>query len=228
MIRENLASIQGRMAAAASRVGRDPDSVRLVAVSKKVAPEAIREAADCGQRLFGESYLQEALGKIGQVPAGISWHFIGHLQSNKARKAAGLFDMIETVDNLKLAASLAKQLTGLQRTLPILVQVNIGREPQKAGVLPARAEDLLRGLADFPTLEVRGLMAMPPLFDQPEAARPFFRELRQLSEKLTAKGLLGRGGVVELSMGMSGDFEVAIEEGATLVRVGTALFGGRM
>jgi PLP dependent protein len=227
MISENLARIRGRMAAAARRAGRDPDSVRLVAVSKNVSPEGIRAAVASGQLLFGENYLQEARTKMVQLPSELRWHFIGHLQSNKAAQAVELFDMIETVDRLKLAQALEKHLAGLQKRLPVLVQVNIGGEQQKAGVLPGGVEELLRGLADFPHLEVKGLMTMPPFFDRPEAVRPCFRELRQLSENLAAKGLLGQNGPVELSMGMSGDFEVAIEEGATMVRVGTALFGGR-
>lgn len=226
-IRENLSRIRERIASAARRAGRDPDSAQLVAVSKKIPVEAITEAAACGQMVFGENYLQEASGKIGRLPGGLKWHFIGHLQSNKAGKAAELFGMIETVDRLKLALALEKHLAGPGRTLPVLVQVNIGREPQKAGVLPEQAGELLAGLADFPHLEVRGLMAMPPFFDQPEKARPYFRELRQLAQKHADGRLLGRHGRVELSMGMSGDFEVAIEEGATLVRIGTALFGER-
>jgi PLP dependent protein len=226
-ISENLARIRERMAAAARRAGRDPAAVRLVAVSKKVSPEVIQAAVESGQLLFGENYLQEARAKMAQLPSELRWHFIGHLQSNKVALAAELFDMIETVDRLKLAQALEKHLAGLQRKLPILIQVNVGGEPQKAGILPGEAEELLHSLADFTHLEVNGLMTMPPFFDNPEAVRPFFRELRQLSEKLAGKGLLGRNGPVELSMGMSGDFEVAIEEGATMVRVGTALFGER-
>jgi PLP dependent protein len=226
-ISDNLARIRARMAAAARRAGRDPDSVRLVAVSKYVSPEEVRTAFASGQLLFGENYLQEARGKIAQLPSELRWHFIGHLQSNKAAQAVELFEMIETVDRLKLAQALEKHLAGLQRKMLVLVQVNIGGEQQKAGILPGGAEELLRALADFPHLEIKGLMTMPPFFDNPEAVRPYFRELRQLSENLAGKGLLGRNGPVELSMGMSGDFEVAIEEGATLVRVGTALFGER-
>ncbi len=215
------------MTAAALRVGRDPGTVRLVAVSKKVPLERLQEAVDAGQRLFGENYLQEALEKINRLPPDISWHFIGHLQTNKAKLAASCFQAIETIDRLKLARTLDRHLMDLDRAMSVLIQVNIGREPQKSGVLPEEAEELLRGMADCSNLRVKGLMAMPPYFDDPEAARPFFRQLRHLAAELANKGLLGGHGPIELSMGMSGDFEVAIEEGATLVRVGTALFGPR-
>ncbi len=226
-IAENLERIRARMAAAAMRAGRAPESVDLVAVSKHVPAARIAEAMAAGQLLFGENYLQEAAGKIGQLPSSLTWHCIGHLQSNKAKLAAELFQMVETVDRLKLGRMLAQHAAELGRVLSVLVQVNVGREPQKAGVLPEDAAALLRELALLPHLQVRGLMTMPPFFDQPEAARPYFRQLRQLSEELSGQGLLGIHGPVELSMGMSGDFEVAIEEGATLVRVGTALFGVR-
>jgi pyridoxal phosphate enzyme (YggS family) len=225
-IGEKFARIRKRMAAAARRAGRDPGEVRLVAVSKRVTAQKIREAVDAGQLLFGENYLQEAEAKVAAF-GGLDWHFIGHLQTNKARQAAELFAMIETVDRMKLARALEKYAAGLGKRLPILIQVNVGREPQKAGILPEKAEELLREIIELPHLEVKGLMTMPPFFEQPEAVRPYFRELRQLAADLSAEGLLGRHGPVELSMGMSGDFEVAIEEGATLVRVGTALFGER-
>lgn len=227
-IADNLAGIYERMAGAARRVRRSPESVTLVAVSKRVPVEKIAEAMAAGQKLFGENYLQEAQEKISRLPPEASWHCIGHLQSNKAKQAVELFQMVETVDNLKLARLLDRQAALAGRVLPVLVQVNVGREPQKAGVFPEAAEKLLREIKECPYLQVRGLMTMPPFFDQPEAARPFFRELRLLAEALTGKGLLGEHGPVELSMGMSGDFEVAIEEGATLVRVGTALFGERL
>ena len=226
-IAEKLASIRARMAAAAQRAGRSPESVTLVAVSKIMPVATIAEAVGAGQLLFGENYLQEAEEKIRQLPSTLKWHFIGHLQSNKAKTAATLFHMVETVDRIKLARMLDKHAAEAGRVLPVLVQVNVGREPQKAGVLPEEAEQLLREMQALPHLAVRGLMTMPPFFDQPERARPSFRALRVLSEELAVKGLLGSHGSIELSMGMSGDFEVAIEEGATLVRVGTALFGAR-
>lgn len=226
-IAANLAEIRHRIDQAARKVGRDPERVRLVAVSKKVPVEMLREARACGQRLFGENYLQEAEAKIAELGPGFEWHFIGHLQSNKAAQAAGLFDLVETVDRLKVAAALDRALAGSGRVLPVLLQVNIGREPQKSGVLPEEAEVLLRKLQALPNLLVRGLMVMPPFLDDPEAVRPFFRSTRELAAKLADLGLLPPAGAVELSMGMSGDYQVAVEEGATLVRVGTALFGAR-
>lgn len=228
-VAENIETIRARIAAAVLRAGRAPESVRLVAASKGQSPELLRQALACGQSLFGENYLQEARKKkegLTDQP-GARWHFIGHLQSNKARIAAELFDCIETVDNLRLAGALEKHLAALDKTMPVLVQVNIGREAQKAGVLPEEAGSLCRSLRQFPHLVVQGLMAMPPLCAEPEQSRPFFRRLRELAEGLAAEKILGGPGPLELSMGMSADFEVAVEEGATLVRVGTALFGAR-
>lgn len=226
-VKENLANIRERMAAAAHRAGRDPDSVQLVAVSKRMPVALIQEAVDAGQRVFGENYLQDAQDKVRQLGPDIAWHFIGHLQSNKAATAAQLFHTVETVDRLKIARALDKNLAKLGKTMAVLVQVNIGKEPQKSGVLPEDVELLLQGIAACGHIEVRGLMAMAPFLPQPELVRPYFRQTRQLADALAQKGLLGGHGRVELSMGMSGDFEVAIEEGATLVRVGTALFGAR-
>jgi len=225
---ERLRVVRRRIAAAAGRAGRSAADVRLIVVSKRQPPEAMQALVDAGARDFGESQVQEALDKVARFrDAGLNWHFIGHLQSNKARQAAQLFDMIETVDRYKIARLLNEQCQSLDRTLDILVQVNVGEEGQKSGVLPAEAERLLEQLQEFSRLRVLGLMTMPPFFDAPEKVRPFFRRLRVLSEQFFAQKLLGRHGQVELSMGMSGDFEAAIEEGATLVRVGSALFGCR-
>lgn len=228
-IAQNLAAIKARIAAAARRAGRDPQTVRLVAVSKKVAPERIARAVAGGQRLFGESYLQEAEAKMARVdPEGrLHWHFIGHLQSNKAKAAATHFAMVESVDRLKLADRLAHHAAAAGRLLPVLVQVNIAGEARKAGVAPAETRALLQELDKLPALRVMGLMTMPPWASTAEASRGHFRQLRQLADAMAEAGLLGRHGPVELSMGMSGDFEVAVEEGATLVRVGTAIFGAR-
>ncbi|MBU0485602.1 MAG: YggS family pyridoxal phosphate-dependent enzyme [Proteobacteria bacterium] len=226
-IKENLEKIRDRISTAARRAGRSADSVRLVAVSKKMPFEKVQEAMACGQMLFGESYLQEARQKIASIGAGPTWHFIGHVQSNKAKGAAELFDTIETVDRLKLARELDRNLAEAGRQMSILIQINIGREAQKSGVLPEGAEALLAKINELPNLQIKGLMTMPPFLPDPEAVRPYFRQLRLLAEKLEKSGLLGLHGKVELSMGMSGDFEVAIEEGATLVRVGTAIFGDR-
>ena len=223
----NFETIRARIRAAAERAGRDPRSVRLVAVSKHQPLEAIREAMGAGQVIFGENYLQEAHDKVAVLGRGGVWHCIGHLQSNKARIAAEIFDCIETLDRLKLAKTLESRLAELGKTMPVLVQVNVGGETQKAGVAPEKAGQLCRDLEQFPHLTLQGLMTMPPFVENPEESRGCFRRLRLLGEELAAHGHLGRHGPVQLSMGMSGDFEVAIEEGATLVRVGTALFGER-
>lgn len=239
-IAANLAAIRVRIAAAARRAGRDPATVSLVAVSKTMPAERVAEAVAAGQRLFGENYLQEAEEKIirleqllaqagpGAAGAGeLAWHFIGHLQSNKSKAAAGRFAMVETVDRLKLANSLARHAAAAGRVLSVLVQVNVGGEEQKSGVAPVAVADLLRALAELPALRVLGLMTMPPFAADPEQSRPHFARLRRLAEECADQGLLGRHGLPLLSMGMSADFEVAIEEGANLVRVGTAIFGPR-
>lgn len=226
-VAENIEAIRARIRAAAKRSGRDPQSVRLVAVSKRQSLAAIREAMACGQVVFGENYLQEAEEKVAALGQEVVWHCIGHLQSNKARIAAEIFDCIETLDRLKLAKALETRLAELGKAMPVLVQVNVGGEAQKAGVAPKQAGQLCRELQQFPHLKLQGLMTMPPFVENPEESRPCFRQLRLLGEELAAQGLIGQHGPVQLSMGMSGDFEVAIEEGATLVRVGTALFGER-
>lgn len=227
-ISKNLELIQDRINKAACRVGRDPDGVRLVAVSKRKSVDLINEAFACGQTLFGENYLQEAALKIEQLDKGINWHFIGHLQSNKAGMAANMFDVVETVDRFKVARALDRSLEGGRKgVLPVLVQVNIGREPQKSGVMPEDTAGLLRDIQQLKNVKVQGLMVMPPLCADPEMVRPYFRATRELALSLADQGLLASDDKIELSMGMSGDYEVAIEEGATLVRVGTALFGAR-
>jgi pyridoxal phosphate enzyme (YggS family) len=223
-IAQNLEEVRRRIKAAALRAGRDPASVRLVAVSKTVPMERIKEAMAAGQRLFGENYLQEARGKIATLSAGVSWHFIGHLQSNKAKGAAELFELIHGVDRLKLARALNAAAASLGKVQEILLQINLAGETSKSGVSPEAAAALLRELILLPHLRVLGLMTMPP-FLEPEAVRPYFRALRELRDHL--QDLSGRP-LPELSMGMSGDYGVAIEEGATLVRVGTAIFGGRV
>lgn len=227
-IKKNLELIRDRINKAARRVGRDPAEVRLVAVSKRKSADQINEAFTCGQKLFGENYLQEAALKIEQLDRGIHWHFIGHLQSNKAGVAANMFDMVETVDRLKVARALDRSMAkGGKGVLPVLLQVNIGREPQKSGVMPEDTGKLLRDLQELKNIKVQGLMVMSPFNADPELARPYFRATRELAMSLSAQGLLSPDGNIELSMGMSGDYEVAVEEGATLVRVGTALFGER-
>jgi pyridoxal phosphate enzyme (YggS family) len=210
---------------AARRVGRDPGEVRLVAVSKTVAAGRLRAAVAAGLDLFGENRVQEALAKVGEVP-GAAWHLIGPLQANKARRAVTAFAMIQTVDSVALAARLDR-IAGELRPglhLPILLQVNVDDDPAKAGFVPAELPGALTQVLDLPNLEVRGLMTVGRLVADAEAARPTFVALRRLSESLRrAQARLGP----DLSMGMSDDFPVAIEEGATLVRVGRALFGER-
>jgi pyridoxal phosphate enzyme (YggS family) len=227
MIGDNLAMIRQRISEAARRSGHAPETVRLLAVSKKVGPDLVREAVNAGQELFGENYVQEAHDKIRALGPGLTWHFIGHLQTNKARLAAELFDVVETIDRPKLAFALDAHLTALGRTMRAFVQVNVGEENQKSGVLPDKLESLLKEIKSCRALQVTGLMAIPPYEENPEASRPYFAMLRKIGLQLVEKGLLGRNAPLELSMGMSGDFEVAIEEGATVVRVGTALFGER-
>ena len=231
MIVDNLTEIKDRIAAAASRVNRSPADIKLVAVSKQVPAERIIKALDLGQYIFGENYVQEALEKIPYIKNRSKrkavFHFIGTLQTNKAKKAVELFDVIETVDSIKLGLTLEKHCAVLNKPLDAFVQVNIGAEKQKTGIQPADCEKIIQGLQQCQFLNIVGLMTMPPYFADPEDARPYFKQLRQLSKNMVAKGLLGQQKPVELSMGMSHDFEVAIEEGATLVRIGTAIFGKR-
>ena len=223
-IAQRLEEVRAAITAAAHRSRRDPGSVRLVAVSKTVDLEHIRAALDAGQDLFGENYLQEARDKIAVLGRQVSWHLVGSLQSNKARGAVELFDLIQAVDRLKLAQALDAAAARLGKVQDVLIQVNQAGEATKSGVIPAAAPALLQEVARLPHLKVLGLMTMPPWFPDPEAARPYFKALRVLRDHL--RGLTGLP-LTELSMGMSGDFAVAVEEGATLVRVGTAIFGSR-
>lgn len=225
-IRQNLDEIGQRIRAAALKAGRDPASVRLVAVSKTKPASLVEEAARAGQRLFGENYVQELVAKAPAVTEPVEWHFIGHLQSNKVRQIAGMITMVHSVDRFSLAEEIDRQWARLGKTCDVLVQVNVAGEASKSGTTTAAAVDLVTAIARLPHLRVKGLMTMPPFFDDPEGSRPYFRALRQLSAEI---GRLVIPGVTmtELSMGMSGDFEVAIEEGATLVRVGSAIFGER-
>lgn len=223
---DNLRQIRERMRTAAQRASRDPDSVRLVAVSKTQPIEAIIAAADAGQRIFGENYVQEFLDKAGHAPETVEWHFIGSLQSNKVKYIVGHVTLIHSVDRLSLAREIDRHGEKTGTTCDILLQVNISGEETKSGATAAGVIELAREASILPHLRVRGLMTMPPFFDEPERARPYFRELRRLAGVIEAQKIPGVS-MDELSMGMSGDFEVAIEEGATLVRVGTAIFGER-
>lgn len=225
-IAENLEIIQGKIAAAAKRAGREASAVKLVAVSKTKPAAAIAEALQAGQLVFGENYVQELLEKSRQLPQNIQWHFIGSLQSNKVKYLAGLTSMIHSVDRLSLAREIDRQWGKIDTWCNILIQVNISGEETKSGTTAEELVHLARDIAHLPNVRVRGLMTMPPFFDDPERARPCFRELRRLADVLDAEKIPGIT-MEELSMGMSGDFEVAIEEGATLVRVGSAIFGER-
>jgi pyridoxal phosphate enzyme (YggS family) len=224
-IAENLNSIQQRIAAACARAGRDAASVRLLAVSKTHPPESIRALVECGQLLFGENKIQEAKAKIPMCPGKARWQFIGHLQSNKVRDAVELFEMIQGVDSLSIAKEISKRAEQAAKTMPILLEVNVAGEASKFGYAPERLLAELNELNALPRIEIHGLMAIPPYAPVAEKARPYFKKLREIKER--AEAVLGAP-LPELSMGMSGDFEVAIEEGATLVRVGTALFGERV
>ena len=225
-IAENVARVRERMEAAARRAGRDLGKVRLVAVSKTVDVERIRQALEAGVDSLGENYIQEAQKKIEALKHRVSWHFIGHLQSNKAKMAARFFDWVHSVDSLKLAEDLSRAGSLQNRILPVLLQVNLGQEETKFGAQEEEVFQLLERMAPLPGISVRGLMAMPPFSENPEDSRPYFRALRVLAEKVSRRQITGIL-MEELSMGMSNDFEVAIEEGATLVRVGTAVFGSR-
>lgn len=220
----NFASIQQRITGACARSGRAADSVRLVAVTKNHPPDTVRAALDLGVPLFGENKVQEARAKIPLCPTKARWHFIGHLQSNKCRDAVHLFEMIESVDSLHLAEELNKACEKAAKTLPILLEVNVAGEASKFGYQPETLLAELEQINALPRLEIHGLMTVAPWSVTPEKVRPVFRRLREL--KAQCEQILGAP-LPELSMGMSGDFEVAIEEGATLVRIGTALFGPR-
>ena len=221
---ENLELIEKRIRTACERAKRDRSSVTLLAVTKTHSPDTVKAAVECGQLLFGENKVQEAKAKIPLSPSKARWHFIGHLQSNKARDAVELFEMIESVDSLDLAREINKRAEAAAKRMPILLEVNLAGEASKFGYKPEQMLAELKELNALPRLEVHGLMTVPPFNQVAEKVRPYFRELRELKER--AEAVLGAP-LPHLSMGMSGDFEIAIEEGATIVRVGTALFGAR-
>ncbi|NDY42766.1 YggS family pyridoxal phosphate-dependent enzyme [Dissulfurirhabdus thermomarina] len=228
MIARALDEIRRRIARAEARAGRAPGGTRLLAVTKTVPADRVRAAAAAGQRLFGENYLQEARAKLADLQdlrPETTWHFIGRLQRNKARAAVELFDCIESLDGLKLARTLDRLAGEAGRRLAVLVQVDLAGEPTKGGVAADELPTFLEAVFRLPNLSVEGLMCLPPWREDPEEVRPYFRRLRRLRDEAVRAG--APPGFRELSMGMSHDFEVAVEEGATLVRVGTALFGPR-
>jgi len=226
-IAKRLAEVRGRMDFASRSAGRDPASVRLVAVSKTFPIEAVREAFEAGQRDFGENRVQEALQKLERsADLSIRWHLLGHLQTNKARKAAPAFAVIQSVDSVELIQKLDLAAGDTGHTPELLIQVDLAGEATKSGVPPAEVPRLFEAAAACRAARIVGLMTLPPVPDTPEDARPWFRQLRDLRDQWQASGVPSEM-LRELSMGMSGDFEVAIQEGATTVRVGTAIFGSR-
>ncbi|HYU47890.1 MAG TPA: YggS family pyridoxal phosphate-dependent enzyme [Terriglobales bacterium] len=229
-IAENIARVRERIAAAARRAGRDPADITPMAVSKTFPPELIREAYGAGIRVFGENRVQEFAGKAGAVRdlAEAEWHLIGHLQSNKAAKAVELFSAVDSVDSVRLADKLNGFAEAAGKTLPVLIEIKVGGEEAKSGIAPAseELEQILRGAPQWKNLAVRGLMTVPPYREDPEGARAYFRQLREIRDGIAARRLPDVSMEV-ISMGMSHDFEVAIEEGSTCVRVGTAIFGER-
>ena len=225
-VSENFKIVMDRIASAAKRAGRDPSSVRLVVVTKTVDCGRIAEAVAAGAAILGENRVQEAKEKIEALGKIASWHLIGHLQTNKAKYAVRLFELIHSVDNLELAAEIDRQAAKIGKVQDILIEVNIAGEASKAGMAVKGAPALVREAARLKNISIRGLMTMPPYSENPEDSRPYFTVLRELAETIM-KEKIPSISMQELSMGMSGDFEVAIEEGATLVRVGTAIFGDR-
>lgn len=229
-IKKNLERVLGQIRDACGRVGRDPAGVTLITVTKTFDLGVVERAIEAGAADLGENYVQEAKEKIEGMPGsgagGVRWHFIGHLQRNKSRYAVKLFDLIHSVDGLPLAVELDRRAKGVGKVQEILVQVNISHEERKSGIEVSGVVDLVRGISTLENLKVRGLMGMPPFGLDTEEVRPFFTALRELLEKIKAENIPGVS-MDELSMGMSADYPVAIEEGATMVRVGTAIFGQR-
>ena len=223
-----LADIRARLAAAAQKSGRRPEEVRLVAISKTHPASIIKQVCQLGATDFGENRVQEAEGKIAEIGREkVRWHLVGHLQANKARRAVNLFDVIHSLDTVDLARRLDRLCADEGRaSLPVLIQVDLGHEETKSGVEESELTHMVESLGPLTHLKLVGLMTLPPFFDDPEQSRPFFRRLRELRDELKQRGAFADG-TGELSMGMTHDFEVAIEEGATMVRIGTAIFGER-
>jgi len=222
-VKGNLARVRERIAEAAFRAGRSPEEIRLVAATKGVDTERIREAMEAGVEILGENYVQEARRKYEEIGSKVRWHMIGHLQTNKAKYVARFFECVHSVDSLRLAQELDRRAVLQGRTIDVLIQVNLSGEETKSGVAEEEVEALAEGIAGLEGLRLVGLMTMPPFSPDPEDSRPYFVALRRLKERLNERGFP----LKELSMGMSADFEVAIEEGATMVRIGTAIFGPR-
>ncbi len=222
-IRDNLLKVKERIEKAAQKAGRNPKEIRLVAVSKTVEVARIKEAIEAGVSILGENYVQEAQKKIEAIGKPVSWHFIGHLQSNKAKYAVRLFDVMHSIDSTPLAEELHRRAEQEDRLIKMMIEVNLSKEAAKFGTDEERVLNLAKRIQSLKHLSLEGLMTMPPYFDSPEMSRPYYVALRELKERLMKEGIPMK----ELSMGMSHDFEIAIEEGATYVRVGTAIFGPR-
>jgi pyridoxal phosphate enzyme (YggS family) len=222
-VRKNLLRIRERIEGAAQKAGRDPKEINLVAVSKTVEVARIKEAIEAGVSILGENYVQEAQKKIEIIGKPVSWHFIGHLQSNKARYAVRLFDVIHSADSIPLAEELNRRAEQEKRVIKLMIEVNLSKEATKFGTDETRVLNLAKRIQNSKHLSLEGLMTMPPYFDSPEMSRPYYKALRELKERMIKEGIPMK----DLSMGMSNDFEIAIEEGATYVRIGTAIFGPR-
>jgi hypothetical protein len=222
-IKENVLRVRERIERAAQKAARDPREIKLVAVSKTVEVARVKEAIEAGVSILGENYVQEAQRKIEALGKPVSWHFIGHLLSNKAKYAVRLFDVIHSIDSIPLAEELNRKVEEPDRVIRVMIEVNLSGEATKFGTDEERVLTLAKRIQHLKRLSLEGLMTMPPYFDSPEMGRPYYRALRELKERMMKEGVPMK----ELSMGMSNDFEIAIEEGATYVRVGTAIFGPR-
>jgi len=225
-VKENILRIRERIAAAAARAGRNPSGVRLMGVTKTVGDDRIRQAIEAGIDIIGENYVQEARRKIELMGKSVEWHFIGHLQTNKAKYAVRLFDMIHSVNRMSLAGELNRRAAAAGVVCRVLIEVNLGGEESKSGAPPEKAPALIRAVAQMANLSIRGLMTMAPWYDDPEKARPCFAGLRSIRDRIAAENIPNVT-MRELSMGMTDDFEVAVEEGSTIVRIGRAIFGER-
>lgn len=222
-IAENIRTVKEAVCRAAKKAGRDPDKITLVAISKTVDSNKIREAFEAGQNVFGENRIQEAINKIANLPDSIQWHMVGHLQSNKVRHILDQFELIHSVDSLLLAEAIQKKAENIEKIINVLIQINTSGETTKFGVHFDEAVTVIKSINKLKNLRVKGLMTIPPYSEEPEDSRFFFRKLKSVKTKLVDENI----NIQELSMGMSNDYEVAIEEGATIVRVGTAIFGSR-
>lgn len=223
-LKENYKEIVERIERACERVGRDPASVSIVAVAKGHPAEAVREATEIGLKIFGENKVQEAKAKIPLCPPGIKWHMIGHLQMNKVKDAVQLFDMIHSVDSLRAVMEISKRAMQFNKIMPILLEVNVSGETSKFGYSPSMLKEEIKEIIKLPDIDLQGLMTMAPFLEDPQQTRPYFKRLRELKQE--CEDVIGKA-LPHLSMGMTNDFEVAVEEGATYVRIGTALFGER-